>query len=1067
MKRIIIFLIVIVAGVYSLNAQTTFSNTNAVTIPDDNTTGAYSSINVTGINPVSQVVSVQVDISHTYDGDLTIILEFYNSSWTLSSNNGGSGDNYQNTVFTNTATTSITAGTAPFNGTFLPEQSLPTFNEAFNPNGTWVLHVIDGASGDVGTINSWSITFDTPPCDDLDFTGLPATEPCNDGRDTLVASSVSGDGYTYPALFFEFNIDADNESTSDNTVTITEQCGSNTWTVYSGTVTTDRLTVYPSGPLYSPSCTYTFTATDNDGSMSWLVYDRNGNYWSGSFANTTTTEGPFTVDGISTWDCTPTNGITWQGDYGMALFYPSVVGPGTYTITYTWDNEGSGNLHCTGSVSKTVVITNPWDASWNPPDTVCSTDAPLTLSNYVTGDAGGSFNGQGVTNGVFYPANVSGTATITYSVGSSSACFSSEQHTIYVVPHPTADAGQDFGVCGLDVVQLNGSATDYSSVEWTLLNGTGTLTDENTLTPTYTPGAADITHTISFVLTAYDGNYCSAAKDTVSVTFYEEPTASATTVDVTSCINPDGEIHVSATGGETPYQYSIDGGLNFQSSGDFGGLMAGNYTVVVMDGHYCTDTLHNVVVNNSTGPNIDSVVVTDVTCPGAADGTLTIYATGSNLVYSIDSANSYSSQNSYSNLNGGTYYVFVSDGGGCQATSTVQINEPAPFNIDFSVTPVSCNGQCDGAVDANVTGGTAPYTYAWSNGESTSTVNNLCAGDYVLTVTDAHSCTASDTVSLTAPPAMNVSYEVNAGNCNEDGATVSLTVTGGTEPYTYLWSNGNNTSSETFYQAGYYSVTVTDANDCEVVLDSIEVNLPDPLVITEDSIVVASCVGSNDGAIYITVNGGTGNYDYLWSNESTTEDLTDIATGNYAVTVTDENGCTATASFDVGTGNGGVVVSHRVWTDDNHLANIDLTVEGGTPPYTYSWSNGATTEDLNGIDHSATFMVTVTDANGCLGFDTISVSPELYIATVITPNGDGKNDTWKIVGLDKYQNVTLEVYNRWGDMVFKFEGSGIEYMSPENQWDGTGKSGKLLPFGSYLYIVNVGDEVYKGTIVIK
>ncbi len=1065
MKRIIIFLTLLLAGLWGINAQTTFSNNNAVSIPDNNSTGAYSEINVTGLNPVSQVVSVQVNISHSYDGDLTLLLEFYDDSWVLSSNNGGSGDNYSNTVFTNSASTSITSGAAPFNGTFLPEQTLPTFNENFNPNGVWRLHVIDGSSGDNGTINSWSITFDAAPCDNLDFVGLPSTEPCNDGSDTLYASN----GFTFPALFFEFNIDADAEgSTSDNHVVIYEHNGSNTYTVYDGYVTTDRFTLYATGPYFSPSCTYSFTATDNDGTMSWLVYDRNGTYTSGSFTNTTVTEGNFVPAGVATWDCTPTNGIVYQTDYGAALFNPSTVGPGTYTVTYSFDNQGTGPLHCSGSVSHTVTISNPWNASWNPPSTVCSADAPLTLSDYVTGDAGGSFNGQGVVNGVFYPANLSGNVTITYSVGNSSACFSSEQHVIYVEPQPTADAGSDFGVCGLSQVQLNGSATNYTSVQWSVVNGTGTLNNANSLNATYDPGPADITHTVTFELTVHNGSACSDATDQVNVTFYEGPTASATTDDVTSCINPDGEIHVSATGGESPYQYSVDGGLNYQSSGDFGGLMAGSYTVVVMDNHSCTDTLSNVIVNNSTGPNIDSVVVSDVSCPGAGDGSLTIYATGSNLVYSIDSANSYSSQNTYTNLNGGTYYVFVNDGGGCQATSTVQINEPDPISFNFDITPVSCSGQCSGAISAQqVTGGTPPYTYSWSNGATTSSLSDLCTGDYILTITDAHNCTKIDTVTLTAPPAMDVSYNVEAGNCNEDGATVTLTVTGGAAPYTYLWSNGNNTDSETFHQAGYYSVSVTDANGCEVVVDSIEVNLPDPLVITEDSIVVASCLGSNDGAIYISVTGGTGTYNYLWSNEMTTEDLTDIATGNYAVTVTDENGCSATASFDVGTGEGGVVVSHNVWMDEHHLANVDLNVTGGTPPYTYSWSNGAASEDLTGIDHSATFMVTVTDADGCIGLDTINVSPELYIATVITPNGDGKNDTWKIIGLDKYKNVILEVYNRWGDIVFKFEGSGEAYMSPENQWDGTGKSGKLLPFGSYLYIVNVGDEVYKGTIVIK
>ncbi len=1070
MKKILFLITLFFAGLLQIYAQTTFSNNNAVSIPDDNTTGAVSEINVTGLNPVSELVSVQINISHPYDGDLKIVLEFYDAYWVLSNQNGGSGDDYQNTVFTNTATTSITSGAAPFNGTFLPENLLPTFYDnhfstnpgpTLNPNGVWRLHVYDLGSGDVGQINSWSITFDTPQCPDVDFAGLPSSEACNDGNDTLFANSQNG--FVYPNLMFEFNIDVSSESsTNDNHVVIYENGNA----FYDGYINTDRFTVYGNGPYFEPTADYTFTAQDNDGTMSWLVYDGNGTvYGSGSFTNSSTSQGPFHPAGAATWNCTPTNGLITT-NYGAALFRPGTVPAGTYTITYNWDNQGTGDHHCTGSTSHTVTITNPWNASWNPPDTVCSSDAPLTLSNYVTGDGGGSFNGQGVSNGVFYPSNVSGSVSITYSVGSSSTCFSSESHSIYVVPQPTADAGQDFGTCGLAEVQLSGNATNYSHVEWTTTNGTGTINNPNSLNATYTPGPADITHTVTFTLTAYDGNACSSASDQVNVTFYETPTASVSTVDVTSCINPNGEIHVTASGGSSPYQYSIDGGLNYENSGDFTGLNAGNYTVVVSDNNSCTDTVNNVIVNNDNGPNIDSVIVHNVTCPGSNDGALTIYASGNSLVYSIDSGATYSSQNSYSGLSGGTYYIFVSDGGGCVATSTVQVIEPDQITINPTITDITCNGTCNGSISVTVSGGTSPYSYSWNNGNTSSQLSQLCAGEYILTVTDANNCTTYDTITLSAPPALNVTYDVTEGNCYEDGSTITLNVTGGDSPYTYSWSNGETTNSISVHQAGNYGVTVTDANGCSVEIDTINVTLPEPLVISQDSIIAASCYGSNDGAIYISVSGGTQPYTYLWSNNEVNEDLENIATGNYAVTVTDANGCTATNSYDVGIGGNAIHVTHTTGLNEHNLGYIDITVTGGDGTYTYQWSNGATTEDLNNIEQSGTYMVTVTDMEGCMGFDTIDVNLGLVVSTVITPNGDGRNDTWKIIGVENYKHLTLEVYNRWGNLIFKYDGPAEEYLSKEKQWNGT-YNGKLVPFGSYLYIVKADDVIKKGTIVVK
>ncbi len=987
MKRNILL---ILFGVWAITLKAqTFSNNNAVSIPDNNSTGAYSEINVTGLNPVSQVASVQINISHSYDADLTIYLEFYDSSWLLSGNNGGSGDNYSNTVFTNTATTSITSGAAPFNGTFLPEQNLPDFLHNFNPNGVWRLHVIDNSSGASGTINSWSITFETPPCPNVNFINLPATMNCSDANIIIMPDTTyGGNGIAFPSLFFEFNIDASSEGNlNDNLITLYEDGNA----FYQAYVTTDRLTIYPNGALYDPSSNYTWSMTDNDGTMSWLVYDGNGTVLSsGSFTNGSQTQGPVHPAGTFSWDCTPTNGITGVAGWGPAQFSPSVVGPGTYTVTYTWDNQGSGAHHCTGSSSHSVTISNTWNASWNPPDTVCESGSSITLSDYITGDGGGNFTGQGVSGNTFNPSGLSGNINITYSVGNSSACFDSQTQTIYVVPTPSVDAGNDINICGLDTVNLTGSATNYSSVQWTTSNGTGTIQNANSLNASYIPGPADITHTVTFTLTAYSGNSsCSSASDNVNVTFNEKPSVSVTTSDVTTCTNPNGEIHISATGGTSPYQYSIDGGNTFSNSGDFTGLNAGTYQVVVTDQYGCTSDITNVDINNANGLNIDSVHVDNISCFGESTGSITIYATGSGLIYSIDGGSNFTSSNTFTNLNAGTYNIVIYDDGGCSESQTVTITEPAELTGVTTIQPITCYGNCDGSININASGGTAPYNYLWNNNATTSEITGLCAGQYSVTVTDANGCNFQMDTSLIEPEQIETNYNVSSILCGNDTASITLSITGGTEPMHYQWSNGDTSSVLQTTTSGNYSVTITDAHGCQDTLEDITITMPDPIIITDE-----------------------------------------VTIGN------------------------------------DHLGYIDITVSGGTSPYSYLWNTGATIEDLSAIETSGTYIITVTDVNNCSVSDSIEVKLPLTIPTIITPNNDGKNDTWKIINIEHYKKVLVEVYNRWGNIIFHFEGTGAQYMDKENQWDGT-YNGKTVPLGAYLYVVKVDNEIYKGTIIVK
>lgn len=290
-----------------------------------------------------------------------------------------------------------------------------------------------------------------------------------------------------------------------------------------------------------------------------------------------------------------------------------------------------------------------------------------------------------------------------------------------------------------------------------------------------------------------------------------------------------------------------------------------------------------------------------------------------------------------------------------------------PCNVIASttVTNVLCNGAATGAVDLTLANATAPITYAWSNSATTEDLAGVTAGTYSVSVVDANGCTASTSATVTEPTALIASATGTNNICNGGSiGSADLTVSGGTPPYSYLWTNTATMEDISGLTAGTYSVTVTDNNGCTAITS---------YTVTEPTAVIASIAGTNNlcygqsaGAADLTVSGGTPGYTYSWSNGATTEDINGLAAGTYSVMVTDANGCTANASYTVTEPTQLVATT----TGTNNLCfggtsgTVDLTVNGGTPAYTYLWSNGATTEDLGGLA-AGTYSVTVTDANGC------------------------------------------------------------------------------------------------------
>lgn len=407
-----------------------------------------------------------------------------------------------------------------------------------------------------------------------------------------------------------------------------------------------------------------------------------------------------------------------------------------------------------------------------------------------------------------------------------------------------------------------------------------------------------------------------------------------------------------------------------------------------IDGSHCGQA-HQMFMIEVIPCNIQlSLSATDVLCAGATSGSVSVSLQNAVAPVQYSWSNGANTPQ-LTGVGAGTYTLSVLDANGCTANATVTVGEPAALVATVSANQyaggwnVSCNGAADASIATQVQGGTAPYTYVWSNGAGTANLAGVAAGTYTVTITDANGCATSANITLQEPAALTMGATptvfVGGANISCNGASdgsIILNAQGGTAPYTYTWSNGATTQLVSGLAAGTYSATVTDVNGCSV---SSSVTLVEPAALSSSATAATynggwniSCNGAADGSASFSVQGGTAPYDYLWSNGATTASVSGLSAGTYTVVATDRNGCTTsgaviisepaalTSSASAQTYNGGFNISCNGAAD----GSIGLTVQGGTAPYTYAWSNGATTAAISGLS-AGTYSVLATDANGC------------------------------------------------------------------------------------------------------
>ena len=482
------------------------------------------------------------------------------------------------------------------------------------------------------------------------------------------------------------------------------------------------------------------------------------------------------------------------------------------------------------------------------------------------------------------------------------------------------------------------------------------------------------------------GNYTVTVTDalgctkSLSVTLSEPPPININiTINNVKCNGgSDGSVNLTVTGGTPAYSFNWDNAPDVE---DPSGLTAGTYHVTVTDANGCTKTA-TATITEPPVLNIN-VVTTDVKCNGGSDGSINLTVTGGTPAYTYNWDNAPDVEDP-TGLVAGTYHVTVTDSNGCTKTATATISQPTAIVITGVVTNIKCNGGNTGAINITVTGGSPTYTYLWSNGATTEDITGLVAGSYTVTVTDVKGCTKTQNFTITQPDVLFLSLTVINNKCNGGNTgSIDLTVTGGTIPYTYLWSNGATVEDPTGLIAGFYHVTVTDANGC---FKSISTFISEPPAIVLSVVVNnVKCPGANDGSINLTVTGGTSPYTYVWSNGAVTEDISGLVAGTYTVTVTDANACTKTISANVTQPNPiNISATHTdVKCNGGNTGTIDLTVTGGTPTYTYNWDNAPDVEDPTGLT-AGTYHVTVTDANGCTAISTVIINETSSILLSVT-----------------------------------------------------------------------------------
>jgi gliding motility-associated-like protein len=783
--------------------------------------------------------------------------------------------------------------------------------------------------------------------------------------------------------------------------------------------------------------------------------------------------------------------------------------------------------------------------------------------------------------------NSNGISTLVFNVTPIAGICTGNNFTITIEVYPKPDVQFDLAnqtICNnttTNLVTLSSSLPGAITFAWTaniptgisgaIASGTGNIPIQTLVNSTIAP--LTITYTAAATFTS-NGNSCTGNDAFYTITV--NPTFTASGVlsnyngfNVSVFGNNDGTIDLTVIGGSSAYTFSWTGPNGFTTTTeDLTGLFAGTYTVTINDG-YCAPIVLTFTLTQPPELLVqqDPALTINLLCFGDSNGAVGIQITqesvspydytllnSSNIVVqSVTNTTNLNPQ--FTGLIAGTYSVLVTDAnGGTKTVTGLVVSQPNDIVITPTITEITCYGANNASISLAITGGTAPYIANWNTLATGFFQNNLAAGSYTITVTDANGCTKLITINIIEAPIFTINPVVTNISCfGANNGSINLNLIGGQAPVVVTWNDGSTSGTiRNNLLPGVYSVAISDGTPCYINRTFIIVE-PQPLVLNATVQNALDCFNASSGAINLVVSGGTPPFTYVWSNAAITEDLSNIPNGNYSVVVTDSKGCIKTSSFIITRPLPLTLIldqdSQVNCTSGTLTNNFKANVSGGMPPFSINWTSGlvsGTNNEFMSTTQNGLITVTITDANGCntsqsvtitnpiignAGFtqnsyayttfglysmldpiqftntatgDYISVSWNfgdgtfsteenpihtyvlegnyivtqtvtyplgciktttisliiekgyvLVVPTAFTPNNDSLNDTFRPVtkGL---KNVRLDIYDTWGSLIYSETGDVIA------GWNGQIKN---TPAENGNYYSKVSGETFYGIIV--
>lgn len=694
---------------------------------------------------------------------------------------------------------------------------------------------------------------------------------------------------------------------------------------------------------------------------------------------------------------TSTNATCYGAADGTATAHPSYGTPG---YTYSWNTnpvqttQTAVNLSA-GTYSLTLFDTNGCSilttvGIGQPPAIIANTSTTNSACGQPTGSAtvtasggAGNFTYSWNTNPVQTTATANNIAAGTYTV--------------------TVTDGSGCTQTATAIVQNSGgltSSTSHTNVScYGGNNGTAGVTP-NGGTPGYTYSwNTQPVQTTQNVFNLTAGTYSVSVTDqagcistsVVTITQPDSITLTTSSVNVACYGGSSGSANAIVSGGSSPYTYSWNTNP-VQTTHNASGLSIGDYIITVTDSHGCQKS-DTITITQPSSALSAIAVHTNTFCVGGASGSATASPSGGTPPYTYlwNTVPMQTTQTAV-NLSAGTYSATVFDANNCYVTATTTVSDPPQLMIEVSSTETSCN-TADGTAIVSASGGTPGYSYLWNTNPSQTndTATGLGSGTYSVIVTDANGCTQSGNATVTSQSGLNAEITATNVSCHggNDGSAV-IHVSGGSPDYSFEWNTNPVQTNDTAIDlsASTYTAIITDAGGC-VFTTSVTITEPETISIITETVNI-QCFGEQNGAISTIIGGGSSPYSYSWNTNptETTQNISGLAAGDYEITVTDDNGCTATATATVtepASALSATIIHTNVSCHGGNNGAATASTFGGTEPYSFTWddTNNQTTQTAISLT-AGTYSVLVTDASGCTATNTVIITEPDTISIEIT-----------------------------------------------------------------------------------